>query len=220
MLAVKDSVFAGAVDPHRLAQQVDQPSGERVERRVRPFGLHEHHELVAAEAPDRVLLAHRLLEPLADDAQEQVPGRVPEVVVHVLEAVHVDEQRAGNDLRLTPGAREHLLGPIQDQRTVREPGERVVEGLVRELARLLPHERARPGAAGAEHEHEQAQQQAEEAFRRRAARSRARPRARPRPAPHRRSGPSSRCGDLSRSSAPCAGPARCGTRRASRRCGS
>ncbi len=89
-------------------------------------------------------VAHRALQPFADDPQQLVAGRVPEVVVDVLEAVDVDEQRPGDDPRLARGAREHLLGAVEHERAVGQPGEGVVQGLVGELARLLVHERQRP----------------------------------------------------------------------------
>ena len=65
----------------------------------------------------------------ATDSQEPVAGFVPERVVHLLEAVEVDEQRRALDVA-PAGPGEHLLDPVEDQRAVREPGERVVQRLV------------------------------------------------------------------------------------------
>ena len=52
----------------------------------------------------------RALQPLPNRAQKLISCRVPEVVVDVLEAVDVDEQRARHPVRLACGAPEQLLG--------------------------------------------------------------------------------------------------------------
>jgi hypothetical protein len=54
---------------------------------------------------------------------------VPEAVVDVLEAVDIDIQRCHGDT-VAAGTSEHLLGAIERQDTVRQAGQRVVEGLV------------------------------------------------------------------------------------------
>src|SRR4051812_34576732 len=87
--------------------------------------------------------------------------RVAERVVDALEAVEIDEH--GRRARaLAAGAGEHLLGALHDQRAVGEPGERVVERLVAELAGLLlDHAQgARPPAG--QHLHEQEGEQADD----------------------------------------------------------
>ena len=55
---------------------------------------------------------------------------MPQVVVDVLEAVDVDEQRAGHPVRLACGAPEQLFGAVEHQRAVGQPGEHVVQRLV------------------------------------------------------------------------------------------
>ena len=59
--------------------------------RARAVG--DHHELVAAEAPERVGLAHDRRQPRCDRAQQLVAGAVAERVVDRLEVVEIDEQR-------------------------------------------------------------------------------------------------------------------------------
>jgi hypothetical protein len=57
-------------------------------------------------------------------------------VIHLLEAVEVDEQD-GQRHRAPASARERLLQPILEQLPVRKPGERVVQGAVSERLGVL-----------------------------------------------------------------------------------
>ena len=74
---------------------------------------------------------------------------MPERVVDLLEAVEVDEQRRA--LGAAPaGPGEHLLDAVEDERAVREPGERVVQRLVAdalEQARVADRDRRLAGDA-------------------------------------------------------------------------
>src|SRR6185369_8080277 len=86
--------------------------------------VYEHDELVAAEPRDRVGLAQRGRESRRDRTEETVTGFVAERVVHLFEAVEVDEQR-GRLQVVTPRAGEHLLDAVEDERAVRKPGKGV-----------------------------------------------------------------------------------------------
>ncbi len=97
--------------------------------------LGDHDELVAAEAAERVGLAYDALQPRRHRPQQLVPGGVPERVVDALEVVEVDEQ--GRDRRpVAARAAEHVTEPVDDQRPVRQAGERVVGGHEGELLLL------------------------------------------------------------------------------------
>ena len=87
---------------------------------------------------------------------------MPEAVVDVLEAVDVDEQSACQHAWLACHPREHLLGAVEHEGAIRQPGQRVVESLMGELAGLLAHERKRSPASGAEDQHQQAKHHAQE----------------------------------------------------------
>ena len=102
--------------------------------------LGQHDELVAAQAADRVDGPHRGGEALGDRLQQEIAHPVAVGVVDVLEAVEVDEEHRH---RVTARARplEGLGGALEDERPVGEPGQRVVEGEVPELAGLLLHQR-------------------------------------------------------------------------------
>ena len=71
-------------------------------------------------------------EPLRDLAQQSIPGIVTKAVVHLLEAVEVDEED-GNELARPLGTSEGLIEPITEQGSIRQAREVVVERLVRQL---------------------------------------------------------------------------------------
>ena len=78
------------------------------------------------------VVAHHGGETNRDGLKELVAGRVTQAVVHILEAVEVDEQCG--EARPFPARRgEHLLGAVEHERPVRQPGQRVVEGLMAQL---------------------------------------------------------------------------------------
>ena len=69
----------------------------------------------------------------ATDSQQPVAGLVAERVVDELEAVEVEEQHGGAAVAVAAArAPQRLLEPVEEQRPVREPGERVVERAVAE----------------------------------------------------------------------------------------
>ena len=68
-------------------------------------------------------------QPGGDRLQQLVAGLVAERVVDLLEAVEVDEERGGLGAA-APGAGEHLLDAVEDQRAVGQPGQRIVQRLV------------------------------------------------------------------------------------------
>ena len=53
--------------------------------------LENHHELVAAQASDRVALAQRMLKARADGSQQTIASLVTECVVDFLESVEIEE---------------------------------------------------------------------------------------------------------------------------------
>ena len=91
----------------------------------------QHRELVATEPRGQVVGANAAVDALGDDPQEAVAGPVAQRVVHDLEVVEVEEQDDGIEPGLAGGQlRIHLLG---EHRPVRQPGQRVVVGLVAQL---------------------------------------------------------------------------------------
>jgi hypothetical protein len=94
--------------------------------------LQQDRELVSAEAGDGVGRAQAFAEPLGDEDQKPIAGPVAEAVVDGLEAVEVaeeDRHRCGGAL----GAGERMPHSVQEERAVRQSGQRVVERLVDRL---------------------------------------------------------------------------------------
>ena len=83
-----------ALEPERLGEAVDDPTGEP----VRVLRLHQarqdDRELVAAEPADGVAGTDRGAQPGGHLAEQLVAGRVPQGVVDLLEAVEVAEEHA------------------------------------------------------------------------------------------------------------------------------
>ena len=94
--------------------------------------VEQQRELVAAEAGDDIARAHARAQPVGDVEEQPVAGVVTEAVVHHLEPVDVDEEHGDG----APGERGTFDGrfqPREEARPVRQAGERVVVGAVREL---------------------------------------------------------------------------------------
>src|SRR5579862_4110051 len=80
------------VEHERLADRVEEPSRERLERRLIRDGR-EDRELVAADARDEVAVAKARADPLRELDQHTVAGAVAEAVVDRLEVVEVEEEQ-------------------------------------------------------------------------------------------------------------------------------
>ena len=86
----------------------------------------DHHELIAADTRDRLSGADGSGQPARNVPQQLVPGLVTEAIVDCLEAVEVQtEQREPFAVMLEPVERGAERG--FERRTVRQPGERVVQ---------------------------------------------------------------------------------------------
>ena len=98
----------------------------------------QDHELVAADACERVGRPEQRLEARADRLQQQIAGRVAERVVDLLEAVEVDHhQRERLGSRAAP---RQLLEAVEQEPAVRKARELIVEGVVLAL-RACPRSR-------------------------------------------------------------------------------
>ncbi len=134
-------VQALALEHHRRREHAEQAGDERLGL-IGPGG--EDGELVAAEAGDGVAGAQCVAQAVAGDLQQAVARGVAERVVDPLEVVEVEE---GDDRVLAGG--ERLGDALLEQRPVREPRQRILEG---EAAQLPV---ARAAAAGAVQQRQQ-----------------------------------------------------------------
>ena len=99
---------------------------ERCRALVAPGSDREDDELVAADARDRVRLAHDRLEPARERLQHAVACAVTADVVDVLEAVEVDRDERERLARPSRAA-ERLLDAVVEQHAVGQPGQRVAD---------------------------------------------------------------------------------------------
>jgi hypothetical protein len=118
-------------------EHVGEALGER--RRIRQATVvHQHAELVPAEPGDDVIGPDQAREALGDGVQRLVAGRMPESVVHLLEAVQVDHERGDR------ADREHA-GRVGE-------GEQGIQVACQERRERDEHERPR-GALGLDAAH-------------------------------------------------------------------
>ena len=122
-----DRLVAGR---HALGERGEDPLGDHDDVLRAVEAVEQDRELVAAEARDGVGRAHALAQALGDRDEQLVADRVAERVVDGLEVVDVDEQHGDGRI----GLRERLVDAVDEQRAVGQPGQRVVVGLVLELA--------------------------------------------------------------------------------------
>ena len=109
-----------------------QPLGDLDRPALAGQPLAQQRELVAAHPRERVALVHQRAEPQRDLGQQLVAARVPERVVDELEAVDVEHQH-GDRAAVARGQRERVVHAVDEQRAVRQPGERVVQRAVPDL---------------------------------------------------------------------------------------
>ena len=95
--------------------------------------LQQHHELVAAEPRQGVGLPQVATQPIGDADEQRVAHRVAEAVVHVLEAVQIDEEHRELVVLATLLTPHGALEPLHQERPVGEAGQPVVVGVVTEL---------------------------------------------------------------------------------------
>ena len=101
--------------------------------------VEEHGELVAAQTRQGVARPHAAFQPARGPDQQLVAGLVPQAVVDRLEAIEVEIQHGEQGFAQRPATPvKHVLQPVEEQRAVREIGERIVERPVLKLLfRLL-----------------------------------------------------------------------------------
>ena len=92
--------------------------------------MKEHREAVAAASSDELRIWNRALGPPADRAQQQVADAPADAVIDALEAVDIDQDECG--AVAIPGGRaiRHRREPFEERKPVRQPGQRVVKGVV------------------------------------------------------------------------------------------
>ena len=130
-----ERAISGAVDDERLRGGGTEPLRDR-DGVVRLEVLAQHRELVAAEPGGGVAGPQQGGEPMCELDQHGVTRSMAELVVHRLEAVEVEiEQMARSGVAAAMG--QEVADPLREQRPVRQPGQRIVQGLVAEFGLAL-----------------------------------------------------------------------------------
>ena len=116
--------------PVRAAAQLGDDSSADVDRVQVALDVGcEDDELVAADAGDGVHRAQDRVQLGGDPAQHRVSCGVPAGVVDLLEPVEVDEEHGSAPTR-TLRVGEGLVDAVDEQRPIRQPGQRVVRRLL------------------------------------------------------------------------------------------
>ncbi len=129
--ARRDMELMTAHEP-RLTEALEDALGDFQGTAAALDGRQEQHELVAADARDRVTLPDKLRQLGADQAQQRVPFQVTGRIVHDLEPVEVEEHYR-HHLPLPFRLRQRHVEAVHQQRPVGQAGEGVVIGDVTDL---------------------------------------------------------------------------------------
>ena len=133
----------------RLSQDLQEPFGHELGTGRERHALGQDDELVTAEPGDGVRLAQGAGEAGGDRAEQIVPDLVSQVVVHVLEAVQIDEEQRHVDV-VPAGPGHRLLYPVENKDPVGQPRQAVMQRLVTDLlqeAGVVDGDRGLPGQA-------------------------------------------------------------------------
>jgi hypothetical protein len=120
-----------AAQVERLAHHFVDAVGDPARVRGPVDVVEPHGEFVAGVAGERVPFAQAGLEPPGDLHQELIAGLVPVGVVDGLEPVDVDEENRKSVVGVPADAVERVAEQVEEEGAVRQPGERVVPGVVR-----------------------------------------------------------------------------------------
>ncbi len=122
-------------------QRAGERGGDALRHRTRRARgrdvLEQDDELVAAEAGQRVARTQRLPEARGDRDEHLVADLVTQGVVDELEAIDVEEEDGRTPPALAPRL-QRGAEPVEEQRAVRKPGQRVVRGAVPDLLLTAP----------------------------------------------------------------------------------
>ncbi len=119
----------GIAETERGLESLRDSTGQVLGRSGHVAGFDENGKLITTEAGDGVTGPGDLDDSLRDSDEELVTGGVAEAVVHGLEVVDVQEQHCQRRC-VSLGPAQRLAHPIEEQRPVREPGQRVMKCLV------------------------------------------------------------------------------------------
>ena len=131
----------GVAEAVHLADRRQQPHADGRALGRPEQVLADDHELVPGQPRQRVARTDHRTEPVGHPDQELIPDRMSVGVVHGLQPVEIDEEHRSGPVRpQAPSA--GVVEPVEQQRPVRQSGQRVVQRLdlrlVPGLLDLLP----------------------------------------------------------------------------------
>jgi hypothetical protein len=116
----------------RLAQPVDDGTGQQFHARLVAGVADNHGELVAAQTAATLALAHQALQSLRDLRQQLVADEMPQRIVHRLEAVEVDHQESAARAPFV-GVTQRVRHCLVQHQAVGQCRQRVVAGEIGDL---------------------------------------------------------------------------------------
>ena len=123
--------------PERASDRGQYVLGQLQHDREPVHLAHQHRELVATEAGQRVLRPDAGAQPVGDAHQQLVADLVAEAVVDQLEPVQVEEQHRASARRVVLQPDQRRLEPAHEEDAVVQPGQPIVMRVVNQL-RLDP----------------------------------------------------------------------------------
>ena len=112
-----DEYLRPAVELQRLADELYQVARQLARLLGSLQRLHHHHEFVAPEARQGVVLPHPAAETPRQRHQQRIAGRMAEAVIDVLEAVYIEEQHRQTVL-VAIGNGDRMLQAVEQQNPV------------------------------------------------------------------------------------------------------
>ena len=95
--------------------------------------LQQNSEFVAAESGNRVVGSHAEAKPVSNGHQQLVPFQVAKAVIHDLEAIQIEEEHREILFGTASRAHEQMIKPVDEKCPVRQPRQRIVEGIMNQL---------------------------------------------------------------------------------------
>ena len=117
-------------DLHRGSKRAAHALGKRRDVVWLGLGNEEDGELIAAEARERILRVEVPAKPAGKRQQHAVADDEPEALVHVLEAVDVDEEKRRPVGLALARPRDRARDAVHEQLAVGKPGEAVMHGVM------------------------------------------------------------------------------------------
>src|SRR5688572_30645151 len=89
--------------------------------------VQQNCELISTQSRNRIALAQTRFQAMPDRNQQIITNAVTKTVIHDLESIQIEKQHREHVFRMPLYMLDQSLESVEEQRTVRQPGERIVE---------------------------------------------------------------------------------------------